>query len=298
MFDKTFAIIVTYNGELWIRNCLNSLISELSLNQIIIVDNCSSDQTCSIIETEYATCSLLKQDKNLGFGLANNLGIELAISLGAEFFLLLNQDAWLEKHTLANLQKTLSSEVELGLISPLHYNPSSETLDYLFSTYLDNKVESRGALTLVPFVNAAIWLVPIATIKSIGGFDPIFPHYGEDRDYVNRCLYHGMKIGVLCDQKGYHDRDSEALPSIRKRKYFEYINALVELKNINSDFLKSLITNTYKIMRYTISSIIRANWSDANTDLINLTKIWSSIRKIRTHRSLSKAKGSVFLNLK
>ena len=43
------------------------------------------------------------------------------------------------------------------------------------------------------YVNAAAWLLPRKTLEMIGGFDPIFFHYGEDDNYMNRVLYHGLK---------------------------------------------------------------------------------------------------------
>ncbi len=40
------------------------------------------------------------------------------------------------------------------------------------------------------FISAAAWLLPINTLKMIGGFDPIFFHYGEDENYCQRIKYH------------------------------------------------------------------------------------------------------------
>ena len=75
--SSTFIIIVTYNGERWIRQCINSCLGY----NVIVIDNNSSDQTIKIIENEYPKVVLLKQENNLGFGKANNLGISYALKI-------------------------------------------------------------------------------------------------------------------------------------------------------------------------------------------------------------------------
>jgi len=57
----------------------------------------------------------------------------------------------------------------------------------------------------VDFVNAAAWLLPCTILKIVGGFDPIFFHYGEDDNYMQRVIYHGFKIGVCAKVTVCHD---------------------------------------------------------------------------------------------
>ncbi len=67
----------------------------------------------------------------------------------------------------------------------------------------------------------------------MGGFDPIYPHYGEDNDYVNRLHFWGKKIGVDCSIIAYHDR----IHDIDKKATFNSnrieISYLSTLNNIN-----------------------------------------------------------------
>ena len=53
---------------------------------------------------------------------------------------------------------------------------------------------------------AAAWLLPIDTLKTSGGFDPIFFHYGEDVHYISRVLYHGLNIYIVPGAFVRHDR--------------------------------------------------------------------------------------------
>ena len=62
-----------------------------------------------------------------------------------------------------------------------------------------------------PFINAAFWFIPVRTLKRLGGFSPLFYHYGEDKDYVNRLHRHGLKVGYVPEAYGNHDRQSRPM---------------------------------------------------------------------------------------
>ena len=49
--SKVVTIIVTYNGAKWIEKCITSVVLSTVYTDIIVVDNCSTDNTCEIIES-------------------------------------------------------------------------------------------------------------------------------------------------------------------------------------------------------------------------------------------------------
>lgn len=214
MLHKTYIIIVTYNGEQWIRKSLDSCIG---IN-VIVVDNNSTDQTLKIIETEYPKVILLKQKKNLGFGRANNLGISHALQNDCDYVFLLNQDAYLEKDAIDRIIAVHKNNLEYGILSPVHLNGAGNKLDENFSSYLrydannfifrDAFKNKLNEVYQITFVNAAAWLLPKETLQKIGGFDPIFFHYGEDDNYCQRAIYHDLKIGVVPNAFVKHDREN------------------------------------------------------------------------------------------
>ena len=83
--NRTYIIIVTYNGMKWLEACLSSC----RKYSVIVIDNNSSDNTVSFIEQKYPNTILLKQNKNLGFGAANNIGINYALQNNADYVFLL-----------------------------------------------------------------------------------------------------------------------------------------------------------------------------------------------------------------
>src|ERR1700760_3358667 len=105
---KIYTIIVSYNAEHLIADCLTSVLNSTILNSVIVVDNFSTDNTVQIIKNKFPGIQLIENEKNLGFGMANNIGISVAVKDQADYVLLLNQDAFLEKDTLEKLVKTVN----------------------------------------------------------------------------------------------------------------------------------------------------------------------------------------------
>lgn len=207
MKKKIAVVIVTFNGENWIKKNLSSLLNSNYPIDIIIVDNASTDETINIIK-EFSAIELIQNKSNLGFGKANNIGIDIAIKKGADAIFLLNQDTWIFENTISNLAEVLFENSNFGIVSPMHYSADETTLDENFNTYFNrfNKQEDSKSLRSVPFINAAAWLVSKECFSKTGYFDPIFSHYGEDRNYCERVKFHGFKIGVVKNAAICHDR--------------------------------------------------------------------------------------------
>ena len=87
-------IIVTYNSESVIENCLNSLSKSIKRpkSQIILVDNGSKDETVKLVEKLYPQTIIIKNKKNLGFAKAVNIGLK---RVREDALLLLRATAWL-----------------------------------------------------------------------------------------------------------------------------------------------------------------------------------------------------------
>lgn len=259
---KIYVIVVTYNAVKWIDKCFGSLKNSLMPLEIIAVDNNSTDNTIDILRSHYPEVELFETKKNLGFGKANNIGIKKALQKGADYFFLLNQDAWLDPAFIKGLINLQQKNTGFGILSPIHLNSSGNSFDFRFSLSCnvidcpgfvsDLYLKKTKDLYEISFANAAFWLVSKECIVKAGIFDPLFPHYGEDTDYVNRIKYHGFKIGISPWFYGFHDRENRA-PSQKIDRAIIDLGYICDLKDINRPFyftflrfLSSFITNTFK----------------------------------------------------
>lgn len=233
MKKKIAVVIVTFNGENWLKKNLNSLLNSNYPIDIIIVDNASTDKTINKIK-KFSTVELIQNKENLGFGKANTIGINFAIKKGADAVFLLNQDTWIYENTISNLVEALFENPNLGIVSPLHYSADEKTFDENFNTYFNRfeKEEDSESIRIVPFINAAAWLVSKECFTKTGYFDPIFSHYGEDRNFCERVKYHGFKIGVVKNSAICHDRIVKLNPDkIELQSKYLVLNQMINCNN-------------------------------------------------------------------
>ena len=244
-----FSIIVTYNAMRrgWIDRCLQSLQGSTVPVTAIVIDNLSTDGTREYVPAHYPDAVWLPQEKNLGFGQANNIGIRYALEHDADYVLLLNQDASIAPNMLELLLKISD---ERSLISPIHCNGDGSDFDTNFKRYtlpsnhdLPNSLKDCELLSeafKIGEVCAACWLMPKRLIHEIGGFNPLFFHYGEDRNYYQRLVYHKTNSYVVPCAKMFHDRNVQGNQTMFNKNLL-HNNLLLIISDINLHFLKRLI---------------------------------------------------------
>lgn len=213
---------------------------------VIVVDNASQDDTLVLLES-FKSVHVIKSAVNLGFGKANNIGIDCALKNGAEAVFLLNQDTWIFENTIGALVEKLLSNPEFGILSPIHFSKKEHVLDTNFETYYNRKIATtKNNIAQVPFVNAAAWLVSKDCLEKAGFFEPLFDHYGEDRNYCDRVIFHQFKIGIIEESQICHDRT--IVRNFKKDILQSKYKILNETLNINHSFLKSFFMGLRQII--------------------------------------------------
>lgn len=253
---------MSYNGIYWYDRCLSSLRKSIIPLNVIVVDNSSTDDTLNFIRNNYKEVQLISMDSNIGFGRANNVGINIARQNNADYVFLLNQDTWVEPDTISKLIDIHQNHPELGIVCPIHLDNRKKNIEKGLMTYLSSNYDfindsyfgNIKELYLVNYVNAAAWLIPINIIEQIGGFDPLFFHYGEDDNYMQRIHFWGYKIGLCPSSRIVHDTERRVKIS-EKAKQTDMKTLLVKLSDINdftpvSDYillyLKKVVTNFFR----------------------------------------------------
>lgn len=249
---KTLAIVISYNFMPWIDRCLSSLLQGTQSTDILVIDNASKDETVATLQARYPQVRLIRNNHNLGFGAANNIGMKIALDEGYDGVLLINQDAWLAPDALQQLVEVSLQHPEYGIISPKHLTGDGSKMDPGFASYIDN----GGS-----FINAALWYIPMSIIRKVGMFAPLFYHYGEDKDYVNRIHYHGYQIGYVPTALGYHDRAERPF----NRSLFlrtERVYHLSEYANINYSFAKAFAMGVLAPVKKAFKALAKGQWSN------------------------------------
>lgn len=303
---KVLAIIVTYNGTQWYDRCFSSLVASTIPIDIYVVDNASSDGSADYIKSNFPNIHLVNSNINLGFGQANNKGMRYALDNGYNYVFLLNQDAWLvQDNALEQLVKCHINNTRYGILSPLQLYGSglqivqdmefhfveSQTADSDFISDLRFTDKLKEVYT-INYICAASWLIPCTVLKEIGGFDPIFFHYGEDNNYMQRITYHGYDMGVCPQVSVCHDIEYRS-PDYGSNNNNWKKDFLIENADINVAFkFKKLLV---KNLILTYSHILMFKFKAVGLYLSIVRYLLSKRKEILISRAMNKTKGNHWL---
>ena len=106
-------IIVNYNVEYFLEQCLNSVImaSEKLNVEVFVVDNNSIDGSVKMLKKKFPSVLLIENKKNYGFSKANNQAIEKAQGRN---ILLLNPDTVVEESTFKKVVDFMDENPDAG----------------------------------------------------------------------------------------------------------------------------------------------------------------------------------------
>lgn len=294
----------------WLEKCLSCLYSSTIVPEVIIVDNCSTDNTLEFIADNYPDIYVIKNLKNKGFGQANNQGIEFAYPKGARHFFLLNQDAYVEPDTIEKLV-CIQERYSLGILAPMHMNGHGNLCDYnfyrnimlinpysneFFSDYVNNNLNDYYIVEHVP---AAIWMVSRECIEKVGGFDPLFFHYGEDGQYRHRVLFHGLQIAVTPSAKVYHDREFKGnIKAFNKNiSYARLMGAYCKL-NISIWIInRQRLSVHFHLFKSLVMSLLTLRFDIFMNQIKSIMKFYYRIPLIIKSNKINRIQGPNWLNI-
>jgi GT2 family glycosyltransferase len=206
-------IIPNYNGESYIKQCMDSVYNQTCKEfEIIVVDNASKDNSIKIIQDNFKNVKIIDNKNNLGFSVAVNQGI---IEAKGEYIVLLNNDTEVHEYWLNNLVKCIENDEKV-------FSCCSKMIRYLERDKIDDTGDEynllgwaykRGDGESIDKYNknqsvfsscggAAIYRKRV--FDEIGYFDENFFAYMEDVDISYRAKIHGYKNIYCSDAVVYH----------------------------------------------------------------------------------------------
>ena len=279
---KLLVIVVTYNSMRWLERCLSSI---PAWADVYAFDNDSTDGSADFVKAHYPKAKLVRSAENLGFSRPNNLAMQWAIDHGYDYVYLMNSDAWLEAGALEKLVTASEAHPQYGVLSPLQMTDGYKELDKQFAKRCP--VVAGHDVYDVRRVMAAHWLVPVAVIKRIGFFaEDLFPHWGQDDEWCQRLYFYGLKVGVVEEARGVHDRAyrQDPVETLVKRNY--YTGSLVRLCNparsIFLTFLFILPFTFVKALKY--RSLLPFKY---------FRQLVQNLPLVRAHRSLVRTRAQI-----
>lgn len=214
---KISIVIVNYNVEFFLEQCLNSVLTALERvsGEVFVVDNNSIDGSVDMVRQKFPEVILIANKDNRGFSKANNQAMEIA---QGEYVLLLNPDTVVEEDTFEKVVRFMDEhpdagglgvrmldgkgkflpESKRGLPTPTvafykifglsRIFPKSKRFGKYHLGYLDEFETNE-----VDVLSGAFMLMRKSALDKVGLLDEAFFMYGEDIDLSYRIQKGGFK---------------------------------------------------------------------------------------------------------
>ncbi|MBN2457219.1 MAG: glycosyltransferase family 2 protein [Sedimentisphaerales bacterium] len=263
---KVSAVIVNWNSVDTTVDCLNSL-KEIDYPncEVIVVDNASPDDSADVIEKSFPEVTVLRSQKNLGWGGGTNLGLKHALANETKYIWLLNNDLVVEPDTLSKLVRVAEKGPDAALVSPVLYFYSTRSkIQHCGSIFdwkgysirhLNNPDETESVNKQDFWLWCTAILIKREVVETVGYFDEKYFIYFDDMDYSARAISIGYHHKLQPTAKVYHRSHSVDLGGLQKAPlhYFYYMtrNEYWFWKKKVSGLRKFLLIRTY------LASVIR-----------------------------------------
>ncbi len=224
-------VVVCWNGEDYLRECLDSVMkSDFKTMECIVIDNASSDGSVPIIQAEYPDVVLIENTQNLGFSKGVNQGIRQA---DGDVLFLLNQDAILEPDTVSHLVQELIKHPDIAIAGCKIFNPDGKTLQHAGGILHENGLTDHygagepdtGQFDLdkdCDYVTGAAIAIKKDLVNRMGLIDERFsPAYFEELDYCTRARRLGYRIRYVHAARLIH-YESTSTGKFSQRFYYLY----------------------------------------------------------------------------
>ncbi|MFK5958744.1 MAG: glycosyltransferase family 2 protein [Lutibacter sp.] len=232
-------VIINYNVQYFLEQCILS-VQAASKNltiEIIIVDNNSTDDSCTLIQEKYPEIILIQNKENVGFSKANNQGVEIA---KGKYVLILNPDTVVAEDTFIKILEFANNKQNIGVLGvklidgsglflpeskrgiptpQVAFNKlfgiSSKRTGKYYATHL-NENETGVVAILV----GAFMLLKRSIYNEVNGFDEAYFMYGEDIDLSYKILNKGYQNYYFANTQVIHYKGESTKKDVKHLNYF------------------------------------------------------------------------------
>lgn len=258
-------IIVNYNAKDLVLKCIDSIfLKTVGLHyEVIVIDNCSTDGSVDLL-SQNNRIRLIKQDANLGFGLANNEGFKIA---KGKYVFCLNPDTLLLNNAIKILYDFMENRSEVGIcggnLYDIDMNPTHSYrmmlpsiwweldchLDHIYTNFRwgqNSEFNHTDNPLQVGYITGADMMVRKDVIDRVGGFSKYFFMYYEDCELTWRIRKAGYKVYSVPSAHIQHlEGKSFKLNDYTKKQKFSIQSLLLYRKLCYSSMSLFLIKNIF-----------------------------------------------------
>ena len=243
-------IIPSYNRKDDLRRCVDSVLLQESVSiEIVIVDDCSEDDTVVFLRSNYKSVRVISCSRRFGPSHLRNIGLKAA---KGSFVLFLDSDVVLpEKDIVKKMVKIMSASPNIGELGgeiPVYRGIMDQAIGKRRDFFGKNHdvISKKGArsnyqLKDCTYLATCNCMVRKSVALDVGGFDPYYKFGGEDADFGYRILMKGY-LNRVCFKAGVHHHRSFA--GRYSDETFRYHRTRVRFNLKHFSFLRNSVIGT------------------------------------------------------
>jgi len=256
---KTALVILNYNGVKFLKKFLPLVIQHSSMDaEIWVADNCSTDGSVKLLEHEFPTVKLIRNDENGGYATGYNVALK---QISADYYILLNSDIEVTKNWIKPVIDLMESDSSIGACQPkIRSYYQKDKFEYAGASggFIDKYGYPfcRGRIFQslevdegqyddsreVFWATGACMFVRSDVFHNIGGFDDDFFAHMEEIDLCWRMKSLGSKVMVCPSSMVYHVGGGTLPVGSSRKTYLNFRNNFVLLyKNLPSNMLFKIL---------------------------------------------------------
>ena len=229
-------VILNWNGRNYLQQFLPSVLATTYANkEVVVIDNASTDDSVSFLQSHYPSVRILTNAGNYGFAKGYNDGLK---HVQADYYVLLNNDVEVHPGWIEPMVQLLETNASIAACQPkllqFHQKEQFEYagaaggwLDYLGYPFARGRIfdvceKDEGQYdTAEPifWASGAALFVRSGAWHEINGLDEYFFAHQEEIDFCWRLQLAGYKV-YACPQSVVYHVGAGTLPKGNARKVF------------------------------------------------------------------------------
>ena len=216
--NKLTSVVISFSSAGTIAQLLSDLLTVCPNEQVIVIDNASTDRTIDIVKGHFPEVQVVQNERNLGYAKAVNQGVERC---STEYVFILNPDIRIQSSkVISEMIKWLDNSPITGATGPLQYKDGKRGnhLNFICSYlgweamrgYLYHQIHRKWPSPnpiRVPILNAGCIIIRRSAFTQVGGINPKYFLYGEDPDLGLKLCHHGYDCWLLPGVSVIHSRE-------------------------------------------------------------------------------------------
>ena len=279
---KIAIVILNWNGQKMLAKYLPNVLEYSRQDaEIWVADNCSSDESMHLLETQFPQVKTIVLKQNFGFAEGYNRALS---QIEADYYVLLNSDVEVCHHWLTPLIEFMDSHPQVAACQPkLLSEQDKDSFEYagacggFIDKYgypfcrgriFDTVEEDNGQYDYqqeIFWATGACMMVRADDYWDVGGLDDRFFAHNEEIDLCWRLRLQGKKIYCIPESEVFHVGGGTLPKSNPVKTYLNFRNNLTMLyKNLSDSDLNHVMRVRWFLdyLAAFETLILKHNWGD------------------------------------